>query len=50
MRGSGTMETTDRKGRIRESVLIGLAGPPIYREQFGLELVRWKEGVLWTCP
>lgn len=28
MRGSRTPETTDRKGRNRESVLIGLAGPP----------------------
>lgn len=50
MRGSRTLETTDRKGRNRESVLIGLAGPPIHLEQFGLELVRWEEEVLWTCP
>lgn len=26
----GTKETTDRKGRIRESVHIGLAEPPIH--------------------
>lgn len=29
-RGSGTKETTDRKGRVRESVRIGLSGPPIH--------------------
>lgn len=50
MRGSGTPETTDRKGRNRESVLIVLAGPPVHPKQFGLELVRWEEEVLWTCP
>lgn len=50
MRGSGTPETPDRKGRNREPVFIGLAGPPIHPEQFGLELVRWEEGILWTCP